>query len=39
MSICRDAGRSCDFTEVKLETSAGDFIFTWSLDDDALDIP
>jgi len=39
MSICRDAGHPCDFTDVKFKTSAGDFIFTWSPDDDALDIP
>lgn len=39
MSICRDAGRSCDFIDVKFETSAGEFVFTWSEDEDALDIP
>lgn len=33
MSRCRKSGKPCDFTEVKFETNAGDFIFTWAPDE------
>lgn len=38
MSICRNSKRPCDFTEVKFETSLGDFVFTWDPDEDEFDL-